>query len=101
MVIRWVFSFWSGYHFIYYQEEFERLRTNAEAIVDENEQLQRDLQESTTKGPVDIHEWLVYLINRDGVPITSDIFRCSETWIAQNCFVGTNLFHEITYAFKE
>ncbi|CAC5414265.1 CEP89 [Mytilus coruscus] len=40
-----------------YQEDFDRLRRNAESIVDENEQLQHDLEETATKGPVDIHEW--------------------------------------------
>ncbi|VDI70850.1 centrosomal protein CEP89 [Mytilus galloprovincialis] len=40
-----------------YQEDFDRLRKNAESIVDENEQLQHDLEETATKGPVDIHEW--------------------------------------------
>lgn len=40
-----------------YQEEMDRLRQKAETIVDENEKLQQDLEETATKGPVDIHEW--------------------------------------------
>jgi hypothetical protein len=36
-----------------------RLRMNAETIVNENENLQQELEDTATKGPVDIHEWLV------------------------------------------
>lgn len=42
-----------------FQEEMDRLRMNAETIVTENENLQQELEDTATKGPVDIHEWLV------------------------------------------
>lgn len=37
----------------------DRLRINAETIVNENENLQQELEDTATKGPVDIHEWFV------------------------------------------